>query len=132
MGVMVVDASAIAAVIFDEPEAAPIIASVTGPLMAPGLMRYELASICTTKIAREPQHAKLVLERYALLARLDVDYADPDWESLPLLARRWDISAYDAAYLQLALMRKAPLVTLDSRLARAYDRAVANKSPAPR
>jgi predicted nucleic acid-binding protein len=35
------------------------------------------------------------------------------------------LSAYDAAYLQLALKRKAPLVTLDARLAGAYDKAVA-------
>ncbi|MBI3916009.1 MAG: hypothetical protein HY322_03255 [Betaproteobacteria bacterium] len=72
MSVTVVDASAIAAVLFDEPEAAPIIGSVTGALIASGLMRYELASICAIKLAR-----------------------------------------------------KAPLVTLDSRLAKAYDRAAA-------
>lgn len=125
MSVTVVDASAIAAVLFDEPEAAPIIGSVTGALIAPDLMRYELASICATKLAREPQCAKLILLRYGLLARLAVDYAEPDWESLPLLARQWEISAYDAAYLQLALARKVPLVTLDSRLAKAYDRAAA-------
>jgi len=126
MSVTVVDASAVAAVVFDEPEAAPVIATITGALIAPGLLRYELASICATKLAREPQRAKLILARYGLLARLDVDYADPDWESLPLLARRWGISAYDAAYLQLALAHKAPLVTLDSRVAKAYDRAAAN------
>jgi predicted nucleic acid-binding protein len=33
------------------------------------------------------------------------------------------VSAYDAAYLQLALQRGAPLVTLDARLAAAYDKA---------
>ncbi len=126
MSVTVVDASAIAAVLFDEPEAAPVIASVTGALIAPGLLRYELASICATKLAREPQRAKLILSRYELSARLAVDYVEPDWESLPLLARQWEISAYDAAYLQLALAHKAPLVTLDSRLAKAYDRAAAN------
>ena len=127
MSVTVVDASAVAAVIFDEPEAAPIVATIAGALIAPGLLRDELASICATKLARKPQHAKFILARYGLLARLDVDYADPDWESLPLLARQWEISAYDAAYLQLALARKAPLVTLDSRLAKAYDRAAGTK-----
>ena len=123
MTVTVVDASAIAAVLFDEPEAAPVLAGVTGALIAPGLLRYELASICATKLAREPQRAKVILARYGLVAHLAVDYADPDWESLPLLARQWEISAYDAAYLQLALAQKVPLVTLDSRLAKAYDRA---------
>ena len=62
--VTVVDASAIAAVLFDEPEAAPIAASVSGKLVAPTLLRYELASICTTKSIRHPQRAHEIRARY--------------------------------------------------------------------
>ena len=123
MSVTVVDASAVAAVLFDEPEAAPVIASVSGSLLAPGLLRYELASVCASKLRNESKRAQLTLQRYRLLAGLDIEFADPDWDALPLLARQWDLSAYDAAYLQLALKRKAPLVTLDARLAGAYDKA---------
>jgi predicted nucleic acid-binding protein len=125
MSVTVVDASAVAAVLFDEPEAAPVMAGVSGSLLAPGLLRYELASVCASKLRNEPKLAKLTLQRYRLLPGLDIEFADPDWDALPLLARQWDLSAYDAAYLQLALKRKAPLVTLDARLASAYDKAVA-------
>lgn len=125
MSVTVVDASAVAAVLFDEPEAAPVIAGVTGSLLAPGLLRYELASVCASKLRNEPKLARLTLQRYRLLAGLDIQFVDSDWDALPLLARQWDLSAYDAAYLQLALKRKAPLVTLDARLAGAYDKAVA-------
>jgi uncharacterized protein with PIN domain len=39
MSVTVVDASAVAAVLFDEPEAAPVMAGVTGSLLAPGRRR---------------------------------------------------------------------------------------------
>jgi predicted nucleic acid-binding protein len=39
-------------------------------------------------------------------------------EVLPL-ARRHGLSSYDAAYLELALRKKAPLATLDAGLARA-------------
>ena len=123
MSVTVVDASAIAAVVFDEPEGAPVIASIGDTLIAPALLRYELASVCATKLQREPRSAQIILSRYRLLAKLDIEYAEPDWDTLPLLARQWAISAYDAAYLQLALAYKAPLVTLDARLARAYDQA---------
>ena len=125
MSVTVVDASAIAAVLFDEPEAAPVVASVGSPLIAPGLLRYEMASICATKLGSEPRLAKLTLQRYRLFNGLDIEFIEPDWDALPLLARQWELSAYDAAYLQLALKRKAPLVTLDARLAGAYDKAVA-------
>jgi predicted nucleic acid-binding protein len=110
--VTVVDASAIAAVLFDEPEAAPIAASVSGKLVAPTLLRYELASICTTKSIRHPQRAHEIRARYRLLDKLALDYAEPDWDHLPALAQRWALSAYDAAYLQLALALRAPLLTL--------------------
>ena len=39
MSVTVVDASAVAAVIFDEPESAPVLASVGPSLVAPTLLR---------------------------------------------------------------------------------------------
>ena len=125
MIVTVLDASAVAAVLFDEPEAAPIMAGVQGSLLAPGLLRYEMASICAVKLQRDPKLAKLTLQRYRLFAGLDIELAETDWDALLLLARQWELSAYDAAYLQLALKRKAPLVTLDRRLAAAYDSAAA-------
>ena len=123
MSVTVVDASAIAAVLFDEPEAEPILASVDGALTAPSLIAYELASVCSTKLARHPARAQSILARYALFRDLDITLEEPDWALLPQLAVEWSLSAYDAAYLQLALRERAPLVTLDARLAAAYDRA---------
>lgn len=123
MSVTVVDASAVAAVLFDEPESEPVVASVGGTLAAPSLLLYEIASVCTTKLTRRPADAKAILSRYRLLQDLDIELAEPDWEKLPVLAQKWTISAYDAAYLQLALLRDAPLVTLDARLAAAYDQA---------
>lgn len=124
---IVVDASAIAAVLFDEPEAAPIVASTTGALIAPTLLRYELASVATTKLIRYPQRADEINQRYRLLDRLAIEYVEPEWPTLPSLARRWALSAYDAAYLQLSLTRGAALVTLDARLAAAWDNAAAAK-----
>jgi predicted nucleic acid-binding protein len=124
MSVTVVDASAIAAVLFDEPESQPVLASASGALMAPTLLPYELASVCATKLARHPAQAKTTLARYRLLPELDIELIEPEWHTLPLLAQEWTLSAYDACYLQLALERKAPLVTLDARLAAAYDKAV--------
>ena len=122
----VVDASAIAAVLFDEPEAAPIAASVRGWLFAPTLLRYELASVATTRLIRHPHLARTLQQRYELLDELQVAYVEPEWPTLPALARRWSLSAYDAAYLQLALSRGAALVTLDARLAAAWDDAAAS------
>lgn len=121
MSVTVIDASALAAVMFDEPEAEPVIASISGRLVAPTLIRYEIASVCTTKLIRYPQLKRYTLARYRLLDRLELETAEPAWHALPALAERWAISTYDAAYLQIALQRGAFLVTLDARLAAAFD-----------
>lgn len=123
MRVTVVDASAVAAVVFDEPEAAPVIASISGVLVAPTLVRYELASVCVTKAIRQPHRADEIQRRYRLLDDLAIRLFEPDWAALPSLAIRWQLSAYDAAYLQIALAQKAGLVTLDARLAAAWDAA---------
>jgi predicted nucleic acid-binding protein len=123
MSGIVVDASAVAAVLFDEPEAEAILASITGPLIAPSLLMYELASVCSTKLRRHPAAAPTIHLRYLLASELDIELSEPHWETLPQLALDWALSAYDACYLQLALSRRAPLVTLDARLAQAFDKA---------
>ncbi len=123
MRATVVDASALAAVLFDEPEAAPVLASVRGVLIAPSLIRYELASVCVTRMIRHPERMEQIENRYRLLGSLALELVEPDWDRLPALARRWQLSAYDAAYLEIALARNAPLVTLDARLAAAWEAA---------
>jgi predicted nucleic acid-binding protein len=129
MRAIVVDASAIGAVLFNEPESEPILASVAGALVAPSLLLYELASICATKLTRKPADANTIVARYRLFADLDIDLIEPEWATLPLLASEWAITAYDAAYLQIALKQRAPLVTLDARLAAAYDKAAGAATP---
>jgi predicted nucleic acid-binding protein len=127
MSVTVVDASAVAAVLFDEPESEPLLAAVRGDLVAPTLLLYELASVCTTKLIRRPSQTGETLARYALFDELSIEFEEPDWGKLPSLAVAWSLSAYDAAYLQLALKRADTLLTLDARLAAAYDSASARQ-----
>ena len=117
MTTRVVDASAIAAVLFAEPEAAPVVAMLRGArLLAPSLLHYELANACLIKCRRYPEQAAAILESFALLDQLPIDIEAPDWAALPALAQRHGLTAYDAAYLQLALRHGAVLVTLDARL----------------
>lgn len=47
---------------------------------------------------------------------LDRDTADCAWEQTARLAERFRLSAYDAAYLELAARRRLPLATLDRGL----------------
>jgi predicted nucleic acid-binding protein len=109
-------------VLFDEPETEPLLATIAGALLGPTLLPYELASVCATKLSRRRADATTILSRYRLFGELDIELIEPNWKTLPASAHDWGLSAYDAAYLQIALREGAPLVTLDARLAAAYDK----------
>jgi len=123
MSVTAVDASAVAAVLFMEPEGKAVLPRLSGRLIAPLLLPFELANVCRQKMRRQPSLSAAWLERFRALPALAIDFLPADFDSLPELAAHYDLSGYDAAYLQLALAHHAPLVTLDARLARAHERA---------
>jgi predicted nucleic acid-binding protein len=50
---------------------------------------------------------------------LDIETADQAWMATARLAERYQLTLYDAAYLELAQRRKLPLATLDKDLIRA-------------
>jgi len=61
-----------------------------------------------------------VLERIRLLPiRIDPETSVRGWQETPVLAARYGLTTYDAAYLELALRVAAPLATLDQDLSRA-------------
>ena len=118
---IVLDASATIEVLLRTPAAARIEARIFAPretLHAPHLMDLEVAQ---------------VLRRYLLAGELDGargEEALEDLGDLPiaryphglLLPRIWElrhnVTAYDAAYLALAEVLRAPLLTCDRRLAK--------------
>jgi uncharacterized protein with PIN domain len=56
MAVKVVDASALAALLFGEPEAEAVAARLDGArLVAPSLLGFELANVCLIKTRRHPE-----------------------------------------------------------------------------
>lgn len=122
MNVTAVDASAVAAVLFMEPGGARVQDRLSGALIAPSLLPFEVANVCRHKMQRQPQLAQTWLERYRLLPRFDISFVAVDFATLPELALRYGLSAYDAAYLQLALAQRAPLVTLDAKLSEAWEK----------
>jgi len=118
MAVRVVDASAVAAIVFAEPEGAAVVARVDGDqLVAPALLPFELASVCVKKIRRHPALRQSLIERLTLLSHLSIETMDVDCDAVVRLADATQLSAYDASYLWLARTLGAELVTLDRRLA---------------
>jgi len=132
---VVVDASALAALVFHEPAGDAIRRRLDGATVyAPSLLRFELANTAWKKIKRQPADASKILT--ALGMALD-DQSGLIWQEVDaadtvLLAHATGTTAYDASYLWLAASLGADLVTLDDQLATAIDPLATPPDPARR
>jgi predicted nucleic acid-binding protein len=119
--VLVVDASALVVALADDgPDGDLVRRRLRGEsLAAPELVDLEVVSVLRKQLAigaLDGRRAGLALTDLADLPLRRVPH-------LPLLARCWqlrdNLTVYDAAYVALAEVLDAPLVTADSRLGRA-------------
>jgi predicted nucleic acid-binding protein len=119
--VLVVDASALVVALSDDgPDGDLVRRRLRGEsLTAPELVDLEVVSVLRKQLAigaLDGRRAGLALTDLADLPLRRVPH-------LPLLARCWELrdnlTVYDAAYVALAEVLDAPLVTADSRLGRA-------------
>lgn len=119
---IVVDASAMVALAFNEPAGDDIARRLDeAEVHAPTLLAYEMANAAWKKARRYPDQAPAILR--ALMLALDPTtgirwhrVVEPD---VAVLSIATGLTAYDASYLWLAGMLGADLVTLDERLAAA-------------
>jgi predicted nucleic acid-binding protein len=115
--VKVVDASALAALLFGEPEAEDVARRLDGArLGAPGLLDFELANVCVVKCRRHPHQREALLVAFQLRHRLAIQEIAVDHAAVLEIALATGLTAYDASYLWLARQLGAELVTLDKRL----------------
>jgi predicted nucleic acid-binding protein len=118
---VVVDASAIAAILFGEAGAEEVVGAMEGQaLLAPTLLPYEVGSVAVGKLRRRTATAEEVGFALGELRRLRISLVEVAAGELVAVAARAGITACDAAYAQLARSRGAKLVTLDRKLRRAY------------
>jgi len=116
---VVCDASVLAAMVFGEPGSSEAHAVTRSRrLLAPSLLRYEMAQVAVRKCATGRGDAPLVEQEFAAGLRVPVRLVEPSWLAVVRLARDKDLTAYDASYLQLALELGVALATLDRGLAR--------------
>jgi predicted nucleic acid-binding protein len=117
MAAKVVDASALAALLFGEPEAGIVADRLEdADLVAPALLDFEIASVCLKKLRGNPQQREALLATFAIYARMSIEIVAIDHADALALADTCGLSSYDAAYLWLAQKLSAELVTLDKRL----------------
>ncbi len=116
----VVDASAIAAILFGEPEG-PAVRDMMGDadLLAPALLDFELASVCLKKLRRHPDQHDALVRSFDLRRRFAIRALTIDHAAVVRMAAATGLSSYDASYLWLARDLGVGLITLDRRLATA-------------
>ena len=120
MSAKVVDASALAALLFGEPEGVAIAERLgRADLIAPALLPFEIANACIMKMRREPDKRGALLAAVGMLDRMEVDIVEVEHGEVLNLAERSGLTAYDASYLWLARRMGCELVTLERRLAAA-------------
>jgi predicted nucleic acid-binding protein len=119
---MIVDANVVLRAFFPDeaqPKAQALIRDhVSGrvQLAAPTLLTYEvtnavLQAVRRGRVAEEDAEAILIA-----VEGLSIEIEAVSWQQMLPMARRFDRSAYDAAYLALAEARGEPLVTGDEKL----------------
>ncbi len=130
MTILVLDASLALSWFFDD-EASPETDRLLGRVrdegaIVPALWRLELGNVLLHAERRGRISFESIEERLSLIGRMPIS-VDPEtnaraWRDTLDIARSERLTTYDAAYLELALRRRIPLLTLDQELAAAAQR----------
>lgn len=122
MAVQVVDASALGALLFGEPEAEQIADALgSAKLAVPGLLEFELASICLKKIKAHPEQSADIVAAFRLLPQMALETVGVDHVAVVTLASTTGLTTHAASYLWLTRELGALLLTLDRELRKAAE-----------
>jgi len=120
---VVIDTSALIAVIVVEPERNGIIEITTGnTLIGPGSIPWEIGNAFSAMFKQNRITLKEAQKGLAIFQSIPLRYVDADFYNVLKLSRDTRMYAYDAYFLDCAIRRKAPLLTLDQNLKTAAKR----------
>ncbi|MBI4456363.1 MAG: type II toxin-antitoxin system VapC family toxin [Acidobacteria bacterium] len=120
MHAKVIDSSALSAILFGEPGAEELAERMQGcSLIAPLLLRFEIASVCLKKLRRYPKQQEGFLTAFQIFLQMEILHVEVDLEESIALAQRADLTLYDASYLWLARELGVELISLDEKLQKA-------------
>ena len=125
---IVIDSSAILAVLLREPRREALIAATSSAtLLTPASTPWEIGNALVAGWRRKRLNQGQIAEAWASFQSVSLRLVDVDVSKSLRLAVDHGLYAYDAYVLEAALVRRVPLLTLDQALARAAEKAgVAN------
>ncbi len=114
---IVIDTSAIVAVIFNEPERKAIIKKTTGQtLIGPGSISWEIGNAFSAMFRQGRLTLKEALRGLQIFEQIPLRYISTDFSNTLTIAKQAKIYAYDAYFLDCAIRYNTPLLTLDKQL----------------
>lgn len=120
---IIIDASAILAVLLNEPEKEAIIArTVDSALIAPGCVEYEIGNAISALFKRSLINVSDGMLVWHEFNKLPLRQVIPPFHEALLLAGNEGIYAYDAYYLACSEQLRVPLLTLDSTMRRVAEK----------
>jgi predicted nucleic acid-binding protein len=119
MGVVeiVIDTSAILAVIAEQPEKADLVRLTRGAiLIAPASVHWEMGNAMSAMFKRRAIGIKEALQLLEAYAAIPIRMAEVGLKQAVELSAKLNVYAYDAYILACAINERAPLLTLDGGL----------------
>lgn len=114
---IVIDTSALIAVILDEPEKDQLIKMTHGAtLLAPASLSWEIGNAFTAMFRRQRITAQEAVSAIQVWQEIPIRMVDLDIIRAVRLAGQLGIYAYDAYFIETAILFKAPLLSLDRNL----------------
>ena len=114
---IVIDTSALIAVIVGEPERKRIVEFTTGnTLIGPGSIPWEIGNAFSAMFKQDRLTLDEAQKGLAIFASIPLRYVEPDFVNALKISKQAKMYAYDAYFLDCAIRHKAPLLTLDRKL----------------
>lgn len=114
---MVIDTSALLAVLLEEPERPALIAATAGAvLMAPSSLPWEVGNALVATVRRRRLTPAEAERAWVAYESVPLRLAEVDIRRAIAMGLELGLYAYDAYRLELARQRGLPLLTLDQRL----------------
>ena len=114
---IVIDASAVLAVVLNEPTKAALVQLTSGAdIVAPGSLPWEIGNALAAMLKRKRLDVATARNAYQSFDQIPIRLVTVDREAAIGVAAKHDMYAYDAYMLECAATRRAPLLTLDRGL----------------